>query len=250
MLTSGQIAQFKNFGYLVVPEFTSMDYCESVIAMARSDLKRQIMPIEYEADVQYPGAPKSRTADGGDTARRLLNATTRSSYLSGWATSEPLKEILYQILGERIFLSQSHHNCIMIKRPTFSSTTGWHRDNRNWRFERPELVSTWLALTNEHQENGCLWVIPNSHKWQIDSYQLDKNQFLRTDFDRNIDLIRHAVPVLLNQGDLLLTHSNLFQAAGRNTTNKTTYSMVFTYRAADNPPIRGTRSASKSEIAI
>lgn len=250
MLTPSQIVQFKNFGYVVVPEFTPEEHCDSVIALARSDLKRQVMPIEYEADTCYPGAPLSRTAEGGNTARRLLSATQRSAQLVEWATSEPLKENLRQLLGERIFLSQSHHNCIMIKKPKFSSTTGWHRDNRNWKFEHPDLVSAWLALTNEHEENGCLWVIPNSHKWQIDAYQLDKHQFLRTDFDRNIDLIRNAIPILLNKGDLLLTHSNLFQAAGRNTSNRTMYSLVFTYRATDNPPIRGSRSASIAEIAF
>lgn len=250
MLTPSQIVQFKNFGYVVVPEFTPEEYCDSVIALARRDLKKQVMPIEYEADTCYPGAPLSRMAEGGNTARRLLSATQRSTQLVDWATSEPLKENLRQLLGERIFLSQSHHNCIMIKKPKFSSTTGWHRDNRNWRFERSDLVSAWLALTNEHEENGCLWVIPNSHKWQIDAYQLDKHQFLRTDFDRNIDLIRNAIPILLNKGDLLLTHSNLFQAAGRNASNKTMYSLVFTYRAADNPPIKGSRSASIAEIAF
>ena len=250
MLTSAQINQFKNFGYAVVPEFSSLPFCESVVAIARSDLTKQVTPIEYEADTRYPGAPSSRTSEGGDTARRLLNATQRSAKLMDWATSESLKENLRQLLGQNIFLSQSHHNCIMTKKPKFSSTVGWHRDNRNWRFERPDLISAWLALTNEQEENGCLWVIPNSHKWQIDNYQLDKQQFLRTDFDRNKDLIRNAVPVLLNEGDLLLTHSNLFQAAGRNTTNKTMYSMVFTYRASDNLPIRGSRSASIAEIAL
>lgn len=250
MLTPSQIFQFKNFGYVVVPEFTGIDFCDGVVALARSELKRQAMPIEYEADTHYPGAPQSRTAEGGNTARRLLNATQRSTQLLDWATSEPLTENLRQLLGERIFLSQSHHNSIMIKKPKFSSTTGWHRDNRSWRFERADLVTAWLALTNEHEENGCLWVIPNSHKWQIDEYQLDKHQFLRTDFDRNIDLIRNAVPILLNKGDLLLTHSNLFQAAGRNTTNRTLYSLVFTYRAADNPPLKGSRSASLAEIAF
>lgn len=250
MLTSSQIVQFKNFGYVVVPEFADLDYCEIAVALARSELKKQVMPIEYEADTHYPGAPKSRSAEGGNTARRLLGATQRSTQLVDWATSEPLTENLRQLLGERIFLSQTHHNCIMIKEPKFSSSIGWHRDNRNWKFERPDLVSAWLALTNEHEENGCLWVIPNSHKWLIDEYQLDKHQFLRTDFDRNIDLIRNAVPILLNKGDLLLTHSNLFQAAGRNTTNRTMYSMVFTYRAADNPPVKGSRSANAAEIAL
>lgn len=250
MLTSSQIVQFKNFGYVVIPEFADLDYCETTVALARSELKKHVMPIEYEADTHYPGAPKSRSAEGGDTARRLLGATQRSPQLVDWATSAPLKENLRQLLGEYIFLSQTHHNCIMIKEPKFSSSTGWHCDNRNWKFERPDLVSAWLALTNEHEENGCLWVIPNSHKWQIDTYQLDNHQFLRTDFDRNIDLIKNAVPIVLSKGDLLLTHSNLFQAAGRNTTNRTTYSLVFAYHAADNLPLKGSRSASMAEIAM
>lgn len=250
MLTSAQILQFKNYGYVVVPEFSGSDFCESVVEFAKRELQQQALPIEYEADIHYPGAPASRAAEGGNTARRLLHAFKRSPLLSNWATSNSLKQILNQLLGEGVLLSQAHHNCIMTKTPRFSSTTGWHRDSRYWRFEREELVSAWLALTNEHADNGCLWVIPNSHKWQIDGYQLDANQFLRTDVDRNIDLIRNAVPVLLNKGDLLLFHSNLFHAAGRNTTQETKFSMVFTYRAADNPPISNSRSAKMEEIIL
>jgi len=133
MLTPSQIFQFKNFGYVVVPEFADLDYCEIVVALARSELKKQAMPIEYEADTHYPGAPKSRSEEGGNTARRLLSATQRSARLVDWATSEPLKENLRQLLGERMYLSQAHHNCIMIKKPKFSSSTGWHRDNRSWK---------------------------------------------------------------------------------------------------------------------
>jgi hypothetical protein len=46
MLTSSQIVQFKNFGYVVVPEFADLDYCETAVALARSELKKQVMPIQ------------------------------------------------------------------------------------------------------------------------------------------------------------------------------------------------------------
>ena len=39
MLTSSQIVQFKNFGYVVIPEFADLDYCETTVALARSELK-------------------------------------------------------------------------------------------------------------------------------------------------------------------------------------------------------------------
>jgi phytanoyl-CoA hydroxylase len=79
---------------------------------------------------------------------------------------------------------------------------------------------------------------------------LDGLQFLRTDLQDNEELLAQAIPVPLNQGDLLLFHSNLFHAAGRNTTGNAKYSLVFTYRGADNPPKEGTRSSSVPDIVL
>lgn len=250
MLTPAQMHAFQRDGYIVVHAFSSPDFCAQVVAFAREELAREAMPIEFEADTRYPGAPESRTAEGGATARRLLMATERSAQLLAWATGEPLKSLLVQLLGDGAVLSQAHHNCIMTKQPAFSSRTGWHRDSRYWHFARPELVSAWLALGDEQPENGCLWVIPGSHRVAIESNQLDEYQFLRSDLTSNKALLDSALPVPLAQGDLLLFHSNLFHAAGRNTTGMTKFSMVFTYRAADNLPKPGSRSALKPEIPL
>ncbi len=181
MLTSEQILAFKKNGYLVLPGFAQPEYCAAVVAFAITELEQQAMPIEFEADTHYPGAPLSRSADGGATARRLLMASARHPMLLDWATTGALNGILHQLLGQDVLLSQAHHNCIMTKQPAFSSVTGWHRDSRYWSFARPDLISTWLALGNEQAENGCLLVLPGSHHWAIDSDQLDARQFLRTD---------------------------------------------------------------------
>ena len=250
MLTPEQIVEFQTVGYLVLPGFSSAQFCESVVAFAKQELAQQVMPIEFEADVQYPGAPTSRTAEGGATARRLLMASARHSMLLDWATMGELNKVLHQLLGTEVFLSQAHHNCIMTKQPAYSSVTGWHRDSRYWNFARADLVSAWLALGEEQVENGCLLVLPGSHRWAIAGDQLDERQFLRTDLAKNAALLERTTAVPLKQGDLLLFHSNLFHAAGRNSTDKTKFSMVFTYRSADNPPKADTRSALTPEIPL
>jgi phytanoyl-CoA hydroxylase len=250
MLTPAQIDAFHRDGYIVLRAFSARSWCEKIVAFTKAELTRQAMPIEFEADTRYPGAPDSRTAEGGATARRLLMAAERDPELLHWATGEPLKTLLLQLLGAGAILSQAHHNCIMTKQPAFSSATGWHRDSRYWHFERPELVSAWLALGDEQPENGCLWVIPGSHHTSINTTQFDEHQFLRTDLAANKNLLDSALPVPLAQGDLLLFHSNLFHAAGRNTTEMTKFSMVYTYRSADNPPKPGTRSSLKVEIPL
>ncbi|MES2036844.1 MAG: phytanoyl-CoA dioxygenase family protein [Pseudomonadota bacterium] len=250
MLSTAQQQEFASQGFLVLPQQASAAYCEEVIAYCEQQLAGQVQPIEYEADTRYPGAPASRDAEGGLTARRLLQAYARDQRLAQWATGPALAAPLLQLLGDGALLSQSHHNCIMSKQPQYSTATGWHRDSRYWNFQRAELISSWLALRNETLENGCLLVIPGSHKIDIDVAQLDEAQFLRTDLEQNQALLAQAQPVPLQQGDVLLFHSNLFHAAGKNQTAATKFSMVFTYRAADNPPRPGTRSAAFAEIAL
>ena len=250
MLTKEQLKHFNTKGYLILPALADSEYCASVIALAEQALLADTAPIEYEADTRYPGAPVSRDAEGGQTARRLLQAVARSPLLADWATGKSLSLALHQLLGEGVRLSQVHHNCIMTKQPRFSSLTGWHRDSRYWQFQRAELVSVWLALRNETVENGCLLVLPGSHLWNVAPEQLDSALFLRADSTQNQQLLAQAVTVPLQQGDVLLFHSNLFHAAGCNQTTQTKLSMVFTYRAADNPPLPGSRSASIEEIEI
>lgn len=250
LLSETQILEFRTRGYLVLPRFSTPDFCNQVVSFALEELQRHAMPIEYEADVQYPGSPMSRSAEGGATARRLLMASGRSPMLRAWATGQPLNGILHQLLGEKVYLSQAHHNCIMTKQPAFSSVTGWHRDSRYWNFARADLISAWLALGNEKAENGCLWVIPGSHQVEVEPDQFDDKLFFRADLEKNKPLLQQAIEVPLEQGDLLLFHSNLFHAAGKNHTDKTKFSMVFTYRSEDNPPTPGTRSTSVPELLL
>ena len=248
MLNNEQIANFKKWGFLVLPEFATTDFCQSLLAIIAKQLKNNQFPIEYEADVGYPGAPESRDTEGGLTPRRLLWAAERDARFLSWATHPELCYILRQLFGKKVYLSQSHHNCVMTKHPRFSSHTGWHRDGRYWNFPEPNLISAWLALTHEHSDNGGLWVLPNSHQWTIEEFQLDERQFLRTDFSRNKELLSRAMSIELNPGDLLLFHSQLFHAAGRNKTGETKYSLVFTYHAEGNYPIAGTSSSKKMDI--
>jgi len=161
-----------------------------------------------------------------------------------------LAERLRQLLGPRVELSQAHHNCIMTKNPSYSSITNWHQDIRYWSFTRPELVSVWLALGREYFENGCLLVLPGSHKIDFTPEQVDDALFLRPDVESNKPVIAAQRRVELDPGDVLFFHCRLFHAAGHNQTADTKFSLVFTYHAADNPPVPGTRSASMPDIAL
>ena len=244
------LARFRRDGYVIVRGLAERSVRERMLAVARAHLEGGVEPIEYEADTHYPGAPLSREAPGGRTVRRLLQAHARDAVFREWATSTMLAVRLSQLLGPRVELSQAHHNCVMTKSPGFSSETGWHRDIRYWSFERAELVSVWLALGPEHRRNGCLLVLPGTHAIELDRSRLDEAQFLRMDAPENEPLLKTEVAVELAAGDVLFFHCRLLHAAGRNATAEPKFSPVFTYHAADDRPLPGTRSASLPPVPL
>jgi phytanoyl-CoA hydroxylase len=246
-----ELATFNRDGFVVRRGIASTDLCDELVAVAREHLAAQLAPIEYEVDLRYPGSPASLDAKGAETSRRLLRAYSRHEIFRRWATSGEVVSILRELFSyDALALSQCHHNCIMTKQPGYSSVTLWHQDNRYWSFDQQNLISVWLALGNESRENGCLRVIPGTHLMEIDTGRFDAALFLRPDLPENKALIVRSEVVTLNKGDVLFFHSRLFHAAGRNLTNDTKLSLVFTYHESANHPIRGTRSAEFPSITV
>jgi phytanoyl-CoA hydroxylase len=138
----------------------------------------------------------------------------------------------------------------MTKQPQFSSDTGWHQDIRYWSFERPELISVWLALTSENAGNGCLQVIPGSHRTEFDRSRFDGELFFRGDVSENQALIATRKFVELEPGDVLFFHCRTLHAATRNQSGAMKVSVVYTFRPGDSPPIAGSRSASLPEVHV
>ncbi len=242
--------QFQRDGLLVLRQLMPARIREQMLAVTLDGVRREIAPVEYEADLRYPGAPALLTAEGGRTIRRLKQAHSRHFVFTQWLSDRDLTDRLVDLLGPRIVMPLAHHNCIMAKQPKFSSDTGWHQDIRYWAYQQPDLVSVWISLVPERIENGCLRVIPGSQRMNFDRSQFDEQLFFRTDLPENSELIATSVPVELDPGDVLFFHAKTLHAASRNHSTQTKYSVVFTFRGAENLPIAGTRSAELPELML
>jgi len=248
--SQAQITQLRDQGYVVVPRFLADDTLSHLRRVAQAQLAGCAGPVEFEADLQYPGAPPTRTAAGGRTVRRLLDAYARDLAFAEFATTRGVQEWMRAYFGTRTFLSRTHHNCLMTKHPRYGSLTGWHRDIRYWSFAREDLVSIWLALGTEEVDNGALWFVPGSHHMVFDGDRFDSAKFFRADRADNARVIETMESPRLEAGDAIFFHCNTLHSAGRNLSNAVKFSLVFTYHAADNMPAPGTRSASMPEVAL
>ena len=245
-----ELERFHEHGFLVVRGLADELTTQRMLKCTQAAVAARIEPVEYEADLRYPGAPESRNSAGGNTIRRVKQAHARDPVFTEFIGGSRVVERLRQLLGPRIAMPLAHHNCIMTKQPQFSSETGWHQDIRYWSYERPELVSLWVALGRETSENGCLHVIPGTHRAPFARERLDHELFLRPEIADNALLIEQQIPVPLEPGDALFFHCCTFHAAGRNQTAETKYSAVFTFRSADNLPKPGSRSASMPDLLL
>ena len=249
-LSPAQIQQFKIDGYLVLPNALNRSELEALNTLSVDHVSNRIEPFELEADVNYPGAPKSKQDTGGQTIRRLLLAYQRDHQFETLAKRADITSAIKQILGsESLFLNPNHHNCIMTKQPEFSSETLWHRDTRYWNFNNKYLINAWFALGNEKLENGAMKILPGSHRWEIQDDALDDAQFLKLDHPYNQDRLATQRLVSLNAGDLLLFSAHCFHAAGKNSTKQPKYSLVFTYHSESTHGVKG-RSTSQAAIKV
>ncbi len=245
-----QIEALREEGYVLVPRLVPEGPLKHLNEIARTQLHARADPLELEADLRYPGAPKSRDAAGGGTVRRLLDAYARDPVFAACAVTPAVREGMESYFGERVLMSRAHHNCLMTKHPQYGSMTGWHRDIRYWSFQREDLVSVWFALGEETVDNGGLWLVPGSHRMALDADRFDEAKFFRADHAANREIIRAAVSPRLAPGDALFFHCNTLHSAGKNMSEAVKFSLVFTYHGASNAPQAGTRSASKPEVEL
>ncbi|MEZ6145487.1 MAG: hypothetical protein R3B91_08760 [Planctomycetaceae bacterium] len=81
-----ELDAWKRDGYIIVRRLADERMMDEMREEIREALARLNGPIEYEADVHYPGAPESRDSEGGntvlDSSRRIAEGSFSHSGFS------------------------------------------------------------------------------------------------------------------------------------------------------------------------
>jgi phytanoyl-CoA hydroxylase len=257
-LTKEQLEEFDKNGFLLLEQFAPHIQCDTILDIAKVHLKYRIEPIETE--IGYDCKSKdyrtneptynSMEYEHEAPVRRLRQVYGRDIVFREWMEDKTIRPILEQILGDKVVLTLAHHNSIMTKMPHISTQTRWHQDRRYWRYTDDNLVSIWLALGEEYQENGVLEFIPGSHKMEFDKCQFDEKEYFREDHEANIKLIKTKVSKTLHKGDVVIFHSLLLHRANKNNTDTPKISFVYTVKGNSTLALPNTRSDKFEEIAL
>lgn len=95
----------------------------------------------------------------------------RDARLFEFLLSDEVLDLVEPVVGPNILLWSSH---FISKDPYTGRATPWHEDSAYWdgRLDNYEhIVTVWLALTESRRENGCMRVIPGSHRNGFSRYR-------------------------------------------------------------------------------
>ncbi|WP_219838041.1 phytanoyl-CoA dioxygenase family protein [Paenibacillus sp. R14(2021)] len=157
----------------------------------------------------------------------------RDERLLKFLLSDEVLDLVEPILGPNIGLWSSHFIC---KEPHIGKQTPWHEDSAYWngRLSRFDKIATvWLAIDRSSQENGCMRVIPGTHKNGFSHYEAvseDDNIFATQ--IKNIDATK-AVYFELEPGQCSIHDSRIIHGAAANSSPNRRCGYTMRYFATD-----------------
>ena len=77
------------------------------------------------------------------------------------AIHKPVLDIVEALIGPNILFWNSTY---IIKEPRNPSHVSWHQDLTYWGLGGDDQVSMWLALSPANEANGCMRLVPGSHR--------------------------------------------------------------------------------------
>jgi len=228
-LTQAERDDFEEHGFVRLPGFADAATCESmlddVIAVTRAQAAGEPQPdalVLPEANlVGRDGSPE-------DLASKVFKLHRLGTFATFAGTAE-VTDLVASLVGPELdcFLSQ-----FIFKNPGAWGQP-WHQDSYYFPFEpaRP-IVGVWLAVTEATLENGCLHVLPGSHREPVHEHVPDRRDGANYGY---VEIVDHdmsgAVPVLMDPGDLLLFDSHLMHRSTDNGSDGIRAAMVYHYAA-------------------
>lgn len=137
-----------------------------------------------------------------------------------------------ELLGPDLFLWKSK---AFLKAPG-PGHVAWHQDLPHWNLVPSEAVTAWVALSDSTEANGCVQVIPGSHRAgsRASTASADPNSLLSAglQFDISEAEAARAAVMPLRAGEFSIHHGLAVHGSGANRTGKPRIGIAFVYAPA------------------
>ena len=213
-ISEQDVAQFRDLGYFVTkPAFDAAELAAADAEFTRlweDDIRR----AQESGDEKEIAIAKLRSFVG--------QAHTKSDVLAEFVKSRVYLEACAKLIGDDADL---YYNQAVIKAPELGRPFGWHQDSGYSTTEPLEYITCWTAIRPTTIANGCIWVIPGSHKYGV----LPHHHTDQSSLDAEVVDESGAIPVEMQAGQVAIFSSLTLHKSGPNTTSEARYGYVPQY---------------------
>lgn len=228
-LTTQDRDRYREQGYLILPGLFSPTEVQALL---------QELDAPFVRERAYP------THDAAGGASRFAIWYELRSDLWGAASMAP------RILDPLAFLWEEapafYHGKVIFKEPGAGASWEWHQDYGYWyhSFLQPRLASVWVALDPASSANGCLQVLPGSHRLgRLDHIQRGDQMGIEP---RRLAAVQERFPAIdceVAPGSAILFDSLLVHGSRPNRSDRPRRSFIMCYCAASTEELVPDRPA-------
>lgn len=230
--------QFARHGYITVSQLFNATEVDLLNRYARAE-QRVSARATSRADAQ-----------GGTTTLALSNDLEDNLY-AAVVRSRRVAENMSALLEDEVY---HYHHKMMLKEPYVGGAWEWHQDYGYW-YDfgclYPTMGSCFVAVDRATRENGCLQVIPGSHR-------LGRINHMKVGGQTGADPERVAAAldrlpleyVEMEPGDAIFFHANLLHRSDQNTSSNPRWSLICCYNTRRNDPYKESRHPNYTPLEL
>ena len=196
-LSSAQIQQYKNDGYIAPLDVLSKD---------------EALEIREEIELIEKKWPDELKGLGRNYIHLISHIFDKVSH------NPKILDAVESIIGKDILICGT---TLFIKNPKEKGFVSFHQDAKYIGLEPYNWVTAWIAVTDTNEENGCMRMWSGSHKYELKYHnqKFDENNLLtRGQTIENVPY-NETKPVILKSGQMSLHHPTIVHGSGLNKSN-------------------------------
>ena len=230
MLSQADINAYHENGYLVVNNVLSDDEVQE-LRRVTDDFVDQSRAFSDHTEV-FDLEPGHTAAE--PRLRRLKSPVQQHDIYDRIMRHDGILDIVEDLLGPGV---RTNGDKLNMKSPQYGSPIEWHQDWAFYPHTNDDLLAVGVCMDDCLVENGCMLVIPGSHKGPI----LDHNQdgHFCGAVTEEVQDADNAVPLEVYAGGISLHHVRALHASALNTSPYPRRLLLFQMCALDAWPLMG-----------
>jgi len=251
-LTHVQQDQFWSDGYLVVEGAVDNDTLAHLRAQMDAWAEESRKHTEPYGEPTVDGRPRFDLEENHSAERpalrRINNPAEISDHFYKVMTDAPMVDMVATLIGPDV---KYHHCKINSKLPGSKMVVHYHQDFPYTPHTNDDVITALLLLDDVDEGNGCLMVVPGTHKGTIDSLYESGEFTGKVNPVLEEEYLKRQVPIEGKAGSVCLMHTRLLHGSETNLSRDRRRAIYLcVYSAADAIPIARNPMPSKLEGTI